>query len=108
QQYNLGVEESATPAVLKKYKLNQNYPNPFNSKTLIQFYLPEEVHVTLKIYNLLGKEIKTLANGSLHVGVHQIVWDGTDQKGRSMGSGLYFYWLNTASFQQVKKMILIR
>lgn len=90
--------------------LTQNYPNPFNSITMICYELPKTSHITLKIYNLLGQEIRTLYNGMKSTGIHQTVWDGKDNYGKEIATGLYFYRLSVVGGQciQTKKLVLIR
>lgn len=85
------------------YHLNQNYPNPFNSSTTIEFQMPKSQFVTLKIYNILGQEIKTLVSQTLPVGNYEYNWDAGD-----LSSGLYYYQLKTDDFNQVRKMILMK
>ncbi|RMD96957.1 MAG: T9SS C-terminal target domain-containing protein [Calditrichaeota bacterium] len=92
----------------EKFALLQNYPNPFNPETQIRFQLPEASHVVLKIFNPLGIEIRTLAEGSFQPGYYQIRWDGRDAAGRPVPSGLYFYKIVANNFTQVKKMSLLR
>lgn len=98
-------EHSNLPSELK---LNQNYPNPFNPETEISFQLPEANHVVIKIYNVRGEEIRTLTDGQYQVGGHQIRWDGKDNNGNLVPSGVYLYQLKSGSTTQIKKMTLIR
>lgn len=95
-----------------KYALRQNYPNPFNPETMIVFDVPEEAKVTLEVYNLMGQTIKTLVNEKRDAGRYQILWNGTDNKGLSVASGVYFYRIKaigkTNSFSQKMKMLLVR
>jgi flagellar hook assembly protein FlgD len=86
----------------------QNYPNPFNPTTQIEFSLPKESIVTIKIYNILGKEIKTLVNGEKTAGEHTITWNGMNDNGIQVASGTYLYRINTGNFSQVKKMIFLK
>ena len=92
------------------YRLEQNFPNPFNPATTIHFAIPPSHSgmVKLEIYNIQGEKIKTLVNERKSAGVYQVVWDGHDQHGKSVPSGLYFYRLQAGSFIQNKKMILIK
>ena len=93
---------------LSGYTLEQNYPNPFNPTTQIRFNMPEESVVTIKIYNMLGKEIKTLISGEKTAGEHSVTWNGTNDRGILVASGTYFYRINTGNFTQVKKMIFMK
>ena len=88
--------------------LHQNYPNPFNPETRIKFELNENIHASLKIYSINGEEIKTIANEFLNAGFHEYLWDGTDNKGNSVSSGVYIYRLSGADYSQQKKMLLLR
>ncbi|MGH7492262.1 MAG: Ig-like domain-containing protein [bacterium] len=91
-----------------KYALEQNYPNPFNPETEIRFQIPEASHVVIKIYNTLGHEIVTLADGRYDAGYHRVRWNGKNSSGRVLASGVYFYQLRTSSFNQVRQMNLLR
>jgi len=88
--------------------LGKNYPNPFNPETDIFFSLPERTQVSLIIYNILGEKVKTLANGEMDAGTHSIHWNGRDEAGSSVASGVYFYRLKTAMFDQTMKMVLMK
>jgi hypothetical protein len=90
------------------FSLGQNYPNPFNPTTVISFSLPNAEKVRLKIYNILGQEVKTLLDEEKPAGMHQLIWDGKDRNGAVVSSGLYFYKLETASFREVKRMVFLK
>jgi len=90
------------------FRLDQNYPNPFNPTTTIDFSLPVSEHVSLKIFNILGQQIKTLVSETMQSGFHKIVWNGTNDTGRSVSPGLYFYFIRMGEFNEVKKMMLIK
>ncbi len=85
------------------YRLDNNYPNPFNWSTWISFTIPRDEKVSLKIYDLLGREVKTLVNGHKKVGSYQVSFDGTN-----LPSGIYIYRLETPSFLKTRKMILMK
>ncbi len=91
-----------------KYALMQNYPNPFNPTTTISFNLPEKANVSLKIYNVAGQLIKTLTDQNWEAGEHKIAWNGTNDLGSNVASGVYFYKIETPSFQSTKKMVLLK
>jgi hypothetical protein len=96
-----------------EFALSQNYPNPFNPSTLISFALPEQAGVTLRVYNLLGQEVVTLADEVREAGNHEVVWNGRNSFGRPVSSGMYFYRLEATgtsgkSFTDLKKMLLIK
>ncbi|NQT27366.1 T9SS type A sorting domain-containing protein [candidate division KSB1 bacterium] len=85
------------------FKLEQNYPNPFNPSTEISYNLPEQSFVTLKVYDVLGREIFTLVNEDKPAGTYRINFDTI-----GLGSGVYFYQLKAENFMEKKKMILIK
>ncbi len=88
--------------------LLNNYPNPFNQSTNIEYRIIEPGHVTINIYNALGRDVATLYNGPQDMGYYRTVWNGTDRDGRRVGSGVYFYRIKTKNFHKCKKMLLIR
>jgi hypothetical protein len=90
------------------FTLEQNYPNPFNPSTSIMFSLPFPSKVTLTVFNLLGEEVTTLVSGVLPSGKHRAVWDGTNQGGHSVASGIYIYRLEAGSQMSSRKMLLIK
>ncbi|MBS1492618.1 MAG: choice-of-anchor J domain-containing protein [Bacteroidetes bacterium] len=89
--------------VVDNYSLSQNYPNPFNPTTSISFAIPQNGFVTLKVYNMLGKEVATLVNGNLNAGQHNYNFNASN-----LASGVYFYKLEAGNFSEVKKMSLIK
>lgn len=100
--------DEAEVAFPEDYALSQNYPNPFNPETFISFQLPEAGHAVLRIFNVSGQEIRTLANGKYEAGYHSVRWDGRDLSGNSVSSGVYIYQLQAGTFIEVKKMSLLR
>jgi hypothetical protein len=116
------VEEEEEGAITPKdFELYQSYPNPFNSSTLIryavhgsQFTVHRPVPITLKIYNILGQMVRTLVDEPKIAGNYEVVWDGKDEKGRDLASGIYFYQLKvrrihgTGEFTQTKRMVLLK
>jgi hypothetical protein len=95
------------PAIPLDYKLYQNYPNPFNPKTTIQYSIPNEELVILKVYDLLGTEVAILVNEEKSPGKYEINWNASAEAGR-LPSGVYFYRLQAGSFIETKKMILLK
>jgi len=89
-------------------KLFQNYPNPFNPSTAISYTLMKSTHVTLKIYNIQGQEIKTLIDEFQTAGIKSVTWDGLDNSGQTVASGVYIYQINLGDLSLSKKMILVR
>ncbi|HPC35626.1 MAG TPA: T9SS type A sorting domain-containing protein [Candidatus Marinimicrobia bacterium] len=94
------------PRVQTKFKLNQNYPNPFNSSTRIKFSLEKESNVNITIYNLTGQKVRTLVDAKLNLGEYQIAWDGRDDWGMPVSSGIYLYRMKTDNYSELRKMIL--
>jgi hypothetical protein len=89
-------------------RLSHNYPNPFNPATVIRYTLRQGGMTRVEVYNNLGQKIRTLVEGEQPPGAHEIVWDGRDDHGRVVGSGVYFYRIITKGFAETKKMLLIR
>lgn len=102
------VDETSSPVPPKEYALFQNYPNPFNPETRIRFAIKESGVVSLKIYDLSGREVITLYNQKLSAGEHQVSWDGKDSSKKQVASGIYFYQLRVNQFQAIRKMLYIR
>jgi tetratricopeptide (TPR) repeat protein len=92
----------------EKYALAQNSPNPFNPATEIRYQLPENCQVSLVVYNLLGQQIRTLVDKQQPAGFHSARWDGKDDLGQAVASGLYLYVMNAKQFRQVEKMLLLQ
>lgn len=99
----VSVDDQLTGFVPGEYKLNQNYPNPFNPSTVIEYSIPVKSNVTLKIYDILGREVANLVNGEIAAGNHSIEFDAS-----KLASGTYFYQLKAGSFTQTNKMILLK
>jgi hypothetical protein len=96
------------PNIPKEFFLAQNYPNPFNPTTSISYGLPRSAHVRLDIFNVMGQKALTLVDEDEQAGYKKIVWDGRDQSGKSLSSGIYFYRLRTGDKEIVHKMSLIK
>jgi aminopeptidase N len=86
-----------------QFSLEQNYPNPFNPSTTIEFNIPQNGFITLKVFNVLGREVATLVNGQVEAGKHKVEFDASN-----LNSGVYFYKVESGSFADTKKMILIK
>jgi len=95
-------------AVLAVTHLNSNYPNPFNPSTTISFDLAVPGHVDLEVYNVRGQKVRVLVSGDFIAGRHNVVWNGEDSAGRTVGSGVYFYRMTMTGFTSVKKMVLMK
>jgi hypothetical protein len=91
-----------------KFALSQNYPNPFNPTTNIQFNIAKSENVKLVVFNILGQKIATLVNGEMKAGTYTATWNGKDEFGNSVASGIYFYRFESQSFNSTKKMILMK
>ena len=102
------IEVDPGRQVLKTYKLNQNYPNPFNPSTTIVYELPSTEKIMLKVYDILGREVKTLVNGVMPAGKHTISWDGTNNLGNKVSSGVYIYSLEVGNHKLHKRMTLMK
>ena len=98
-----GVEDEGNNKLVNNYNLSQNYPNPFNPSTLIKYQLPENGFVSLKVYDVLGKEVATIINQQQTAGNYSVNFNAVN-----LTSGVYFYQLKSGNFVQVKKMILLR
>ena len=92
----------------KTYELGNNYPNPFNPSTSIQYALPQDGNVRLAIYNALGQRVRVLVDQALPAGRHEVVWNGKDDHGKTLGSGIYFYRLEIGRIALSKKMLLMQ
>ena len=101
----LSIDESMIPEV---FALHQNYPNPFNPTTMINYDIPEAQVVSIMIYDIMGREIRTLINEFQEVGYRNIRWDARDNLGRSVSAGMYIYTIQAGDFRQVKKMVLLK
>jgi len=106
--FGTSVSSELPTFVPETFALQQNYPNPFNPSTTITYDLRQSGDVKLKIYNLLGEEIKTLVNEFKGIGRHAVVWDGTNNNESSIASGVYFYTLEIANLKESKKMLLLK
>ena len=101
----IGDEPVALP---EQFAVAQNYPNPFNPTTTIHYSLPERSEVTLTLYNTLGQTVRTLVKSPREAGSHRVMWDGRDDLGRPVASGIYLYRFTAGDFVQVRKMILLK
>lgn len=99
------ADDNHIPELVSLY---QNYPNPFNSTTNIKYALPEKAKVVLKIYNVLGQEVRTLVDQNQPQGTYLITWDGENDSGQRVSSGIYFYRVQTNEKAKSRKMILLR
>ena len=107
-EFDLESAEDGRPSEMPSYNLFQNYPNPFNPTTTISFGVPSNSHATIKIFDISGSIVRTLADGMRNAGSNEVVWDGRDDSGIEVSSGIYFYRLVAGDFVQTKKMVLLR
>jgi hypothetical protein len=103
-----GVGYEVGPTLPADYSLSQNYPNPFNPSTKIEFALPTSDNVRLTIYDILGREVRTLINDQYNAGAYSVQWDGKNNLGRQVATGMYIYHLRAGQFSQTKKMMLMK
>jgi len=101
-----GVKDNASHPV--EFSLKQNYPNPFNPTTSIAYSLAKPGHVKISVYNIVGQKILDLVNGKVAAGTHKAIWNGTDQSGRALSSGIYFCRMETGSHIAMRKMTLVK
>jgi hypothetical protein len=102
---NLG---SVLRVVPENYSLVQNFPNPFNPTTEIAYDLPEAANVNLEVYNILGQNVKSLVNQYQDAGSYRVTWNGTNNEGAQVASGVYFYRISAGDFKDIKKMVLMK
>jgi hypothetical protein len=91
-----------------EFALLQNFPNPFNPETTIKYNLAEGADVHLRIYNIVGQVVRTLVAERQSAGRYQVRWGGTDDRGMTVSSGIYFYQISTGKFQDVKRLMLLK
>jgi hypothetical protein len=103
----IGIEYQWTE-IPKTFSLTQNYPNPFNPTTKFTFSVPKTQLVTIRIYDILGREVKTLVNTNINIGKYTVSWDGTNDASHQVSTGVYFYRMETNGFVDVKKMVLVK
>jgi len=99
---------NGTGLVPEVYALHQNYPNPFNPTTQIQYDLPEESYVSINIYDLMGRKIRSLVNTHQDPGYRSIHWDATSDLGQPVSAGMYIYMIQAGEFRQTRKMVLLK
>ncbi len=91
-----------------RFALKANYPNPFNNETVINYQLPVNTHTTLTVYNLLGQQVRTLVNGPQTAGSHRVAWDGKDDSGKVVASGVYLYRMEAGDYVKTRKLMLLK
>jgi len=101
-------DETSSRVKPSKFALSQNYPNPFNQTTKIEFALAHSGFVSLTIYDLLGRKVRTLVSENLSSGCKSVLWDGKDDSGKEVASGIYFYRLKIGDFSEAKRLVLLK
>lgn len=102
QNKEIAPGKDSTSSAPLKLELG-NYPNPFNPTTVIKYEIPKETHVTITVFDILGRKVETLVNGNETAGIHEVTFDGS-----RFASGVYFYRLTTQSYSKVMKMLMLK
>jgi len=102
------VVDNGVPLIPTEYYLDQNFPNPFNSQTIIQYGVPEKAAGRITIYNILGQRVKTFELGEMAPGRYRIQWDGRNNYGTNIASGVYIYRFETKNYMSAKKLLLLK
>jgi len=100
--------EGYGPEIPDEIGLSQNFPNPFNPITEIRYNLPIDQVVAITVYDLNGRVVRTLINGAQSAGYHKVIWDGTNENGIAISTGIYFYQMRAGDFVEMKKMVLLK
>ncbi len=101
-------DEESFDELPKQFSLYQNYPNPFNQSTKIEFALVNSGFVSLDIYDILGRKVRALVSENLSAGYKSVLWDGKDNSGKEVASGIYFYQIKIGDFSEAKKLVLLK
>jgi hypothetical protein len=104
----LGRKEISIAPIPDEFALYQNYPNPFNPVTTIEYAIPEAMNVNIVIYDIMGRQVKTLLNELQEPGYRSIKWSSTNDAGELVATGVYFYMISAGQHHSVKKMLLIK
>ena len=105
-RFSVSVEDRLE--IPSTFELGQNYPNPFNPSTTIEYRMADTASATIKVYNALGQVVKTLVDGVVPAGVHQVVWDATDNAGASVATGVYLYRMDVAGSTATRALVLMK
>ncbi len=106
--FNLLTKINHKPQVLSKFELQQNYPNPFNSQTVIRYQIEKPTHLCLAIFDLNGRLVRTLFDNPSAPGLQEILWDGTNDDGSQIASGIYILKMQTPDFTDYKKLMFVK
>ncbi len=107
-QPNTSMNEKSQSGLPEKFRLEQNYPNPFNPETKIDYYLNSSNNVKINIYDVNGALVKTLLNEEQEGGPKSVIWNGKDNNGKIVSSGVYFYQVQVGKYLEAKKMIMLK
>jgi len=102
------LDVSEEPIIVKEYKLHDAYPNPFNPTTTLRYDLPDDANVSITIYDLMGRKIRTLVREQMSAGHHASIWNASNDLGSSVSAGVYVYTITANDYRDVKKMILLK
>ena len=102
------INDTANQQPVQTFQLLNNYPNPFNPTTTIEYQIPENSTVTVSVFDINGKLVKNLVKAEQNAGLHQIAWDGTNQNGIKVASGIYIYLVKAGNLSSSKTMILLK
>lgn len=103
-----GIDEINNESLVSEFALNQNYPNPFNPTTTISYTIPRSGGVVLQIFNGLGQKVRTLVNDNQNAGTHNVLWNGTDDYGNQVSSGVYVYFLQANNRIHSRKLVYVK
>ncbi len=107
-KYSTPTDDLTVSTTPEEFALGNNYPNPFNPTTLISYNLPEASQVTMTVFDLMGRKVKSLVQEFQPAGNHSVIWNATNDNGAKMSGGMYFYQIRAGTFQQTHKMILLK
>jgi len=102
----LGIDEGLS--IPEQFALHQNYPNPFNPVTTLRYDLPEQTHVNITIYDMLGRKVRTILNQQQDPGYKSLIWDATNDYGKPVSAGIYLYQIQAGEYISTKKMVLLK
>ena len=105
---NVTIKNNELSSIPLKYNFSQNYQNPFNPSTTIRYEIPKISRVTLTVFNLLGEKIKMLVDVEMQAGRYSVLWNGQNESGKKIPSGLYFYQLQAGEFSRTCKMLMTK
>ena len=91
-----------------EFALRQNYPNPFNPITTLRYDLPEQTHVNITVYDMLGRKVRTILNQQQDPGYKSLIWDATNDYGKPVSAGIYLYQIQAGEYISTKKMVLLK